>query len=106
MQALPSVDATSPPETLIPRPYLFYKEPPCLGRTAFDPTEQWLAAMLKKRLQTAWDLVSQTRLWHEMSRKPCMRGKRKGALRIGDEAISDRFVTQPGGVDTTVKKFE
>ena len=33
------------------------------GQPMLAPAEHWLAALLTKHLQTAWDLVSQTRLW-------------------------------------------
>ena len=45
-----------------PRPH-FHKEPPCLDQPIPSHTENWLVAILRKHLQTAWDLVSQTRLW-------------------------------------------
>ena len=38
------------------------------GQPILALTEHWLAALLIKHLQTAWDLVSQTRLWIRVSK--------------------------------------
>ena len=86
-----------------PRPYPVYKDSPRLGQPLLGPTEKWLAAMLLKSLQTAWDLVSQTRLWRGYLDA---QGRRSRTSNISDAEISDRFVTQSGGVDKAVKKFE
>ena len=47
-----------------PRPHSLNKVSPCLSISILSPTKNWLAARIRKHLQTAWDLVSQTRLWH------------------------------------------
>ena len=47
-----------------PRPYSVRKVAPWLSLLILSPTKTWLVARLRKHLQTAWDLVSQTRLWH------------------------------------------
>ena len=133
---IPVTTATNHTLHSTPRPDPANRDPPCLDQPILSHTENWLAAILRKHLQTAWDLVSQTRLWPKRricfmrtmimketshldnrERKLAPQGNdtypSRGANDILQKnsitskvEISDRFVTQPGGVITTVKKFE
>ena len=59
------------------------KDSPCLGRVLAHHT-----ALLKKHLQTAWDLVSQTRLWQLVRQRDrvsswhCLLAKKKSAMGV------------------------
>ena len=55
--------ATNPTLLSNSRPHLANRDPPCIDHPIPSHTENWLVAILRKHLQTAWDLVSQTRLW-------------------------------------------
>ena len=60
-----SVTTTVTNPTLLsnPRPHPANRDPPHIDHPIPSHTENWLVAILRKHLQTAWDLVSQTRLW-------------------------------------------